>query len=50
MDLGESSVEISEALQDQASSSFTGDLITGALGGSSLIVLGIILVMMIGRK
>ena len=50
VDLGESSVEISQALEGQKASSFTGDLITGALGGSSLIVLGIILVMMIGRK
>ena len=50
VDLGEASVEISEALENQSKTSFFGDLVTGAIGGSSLIVLGIILVMMIGRK
>lgn len=50
VDLGEASVEISEALEDQSKASFFGDLLTGAIGGSSLLILGIILVMMIGRK
>ena len=50
VDLGEASVEISEALEDQSKTSFFGDLVTGAIGGSSLLILGIILVVMIGRK